>query len=196
MADPEKIPLLNSKGATPPPPAAVKHPNWFINFFENVGHVLGDVFKWGPTVAKDTITVIEDTKELEPAFKAALTPILEDVATIAGQASLSVAQKGLNPLQDIATIQALEKLVKDFGTFYPVLQNAINTIKGVIVPPPAVVAAEAKKEETAPLPITSDEVFSQEKEDKILKGTVSVVEGTPTTPNPTPFVPKIPTPAA
>lgn len=163
MTDPTPIPFLNPKVSTPPPPAAVKHPNWFINFFEKVGHDIVDTFKWAPVVAKDTIAIIEATKELEPAFKAALTPIIKDVATIAAQASAAVAEKGVNPLQDIVTIQAIEQLIKDFGTFYPVLVSAFDDIKGIVKTPPAVVTPTEAETTSTPPEVSAPKVMEDVK---------------------------------
>jgi hypothetical protein len=149
--DPQTIPQLNPSGAKTiadvPHAAAIKHPNWFIHFSENIGHAIVDIFKWAPTVANKVIFVLEAESKLTPEFLSALKTFITDAAVVAGSAAGAVANKGVNPTLDVATFTAVEQLVKDFVVFYPVLQAAVGALEGHVPTssalPGTVTAAEA-----------------------------------------------------
>ena len=85
--DPQTIPQLNPSGAKTiadvPHAAAIKHPNWFIHFSENIGHAIVDIFKWAPTVANKVIFVLEAESKLTPEFLSALKTFITDAAVVA-----------------------------------------------------------------------------------------------------------------
>jgi hypothetical protein len=127
------------------PPATIKHKNWFLSLAGNIGHAITDVFKWAPTVANKVLFVIQAEEKLTPEFLASLKLFIEDGAMIAATAAGAVASRGTNPTLDVATFEAVEKLVKDFQVFYPVLQDVVAVLEGHI-PQQAALNAEKVEE--------------------------------------------------
>jgi hypothetical protein len=140
---------MSTTPINPPAAPAVKKKNWFINLADNVGHVIEDVYKFAPHVASKVLFVIQAEEELTPEFVSALKLFLTDSVALVATGTEAVATRGTNPTLDVATFGALETLVKDFNTFYPILVAAIDALEGKTTATPPATAAQLKTEQAA-----------------------------------------------
>lgn len=112
------------------PATAIKAPNHFVAFFEKIGHAILDIFKWAPSFASKVVTVIQEEETLTPEFVAGLKTLIADSASLVALSATAVTEKGINPTQDLAVVTQLEQLVKDFGNFAPVVEQAVAVLEG------------------------------------------------------------------
>lgn len=118
------------------------HENAFLHFFSVIGHDIEDIAKWAPSFGgkvKQIVERIEELKQLNPEFLKDLATIAESVAALAANAGVAVAQKGLNPVNDISTLKSIDDLIKNFEHFYPIVEEGIKILEGKKVNGPVTV---------------------------------------------------------
>jgi hypothetical protein len=107
------------------------------NIFEKIGVGLADAAKWVATAVKDIVglaakveKVLRAAKPLEKPFITGLSTVVSDVEALLTDASMAVTSEGLNIAADSKTYQDLVKLIDDFKTLAPVVEEALAILEG------------------------------------------------------------------
>ena len=120
------------------------------NIFEKIGIGIADVGKWVVTAVKDIVgiavkveKVLSAAKPLEKPFIEGLVTVVADVETLLADAQGAVSAAGMNFSADSKTYQDFIKLVDDFKTLAPVVEEALAILEGKTVTSVATANASA-----------------------------------------------------
>lgn len=119
------------------PATGLSH-NAFTWFYQHVISKAPSVFAFVGKAAIDTEKVVSESAS-SPVYATAQSNLVASALALATAASIAVAEKGLNPTQDMQTINLLEDLVSKAHSYIGVLEAEL---KSVNTPKPAVVSAE------------------------------------------------------
>ena len=107
------------------------------NIFKKIGIGLADAAKWVATAVKDVVglaskveKVLTAAKPLEQPFISGLATVIGDVETLLTDAGSAVTSEGLNIAADTKTYQDFLKLIDDFKTLAPVVEEALAILEG------------------------------------------------------------------
>ncbi len=107
------------------------------NIFKKIGVGLADAAKWIATTVKDVVglaakveKVLSAAKPLEQPFISGLSTVIGDVEALLTDASNAVTAEGLNIAADSKTYQDFVKLIDDFKTLAPVVEEALAILEG------------------------------------------------------------------
>jgi hypothetical protein len=107
------------------------------NIFKKIGVGLADAAKWIATAVKDIVglaakveKVLSAAKPLEKPFIAGLSTVIGDVEALLTDAGKAVTSEGLNIAADSKTYQDLVKLIDDFKTLAPIVEEALAILEG------------------------------------------------------------------
>lgn len=110
------------------------------NIFKKIGIGIADVSKWVVTAVKDVVglavkveKVLTAAKPLEKPFIDGLVTVIGDVETLLTDAQGAVTAAGMNFAADSRTYQDFLKLIDDFKTLAPVVEEALATLEGKAV---------------------------------------------------------------
>ena len=110
------------------------------NIFQKIGIGIADVSKWLVTAVKDIVgiavkveKVLSAAKPLEKPFIDGLVTVVGDVEALLTDAQGAVSAAGLNIAADSKTYQDFVKLVDDFRTLAPVVEEALKILEGKTV---------------------------------------------------------------
>lgn len=110
------------------------------NIFQKIGIGIADVSKWVVTAVKDIVgivvkveKVLSAAKPLEKPFIDGLVTVVGDVEALLTDAQGAVSAAGLNFAADSKTYQDFLKLVDDFKTLAPVVEEALAILEGKTV---------------------------------------------------------------
>ncbi len=120
------------------------------NIFQKIGIGIADVGKWVVTAVKDIVgiavkveKVLSAAKPLEKPFIDGLVTVVGDVETLLTDAQGAVSAAGMNFAADSKTYQDFVKLVDDFKTLAPVVEEALKILEGKTASSAATAAASA-----------------------------------------------------
>ena len=97
--------------------------------FEEAGVKIGDVAIWLPEHVVKLGRILEQEKALEPELIAKLTTLLADAATFSALVSRIVDEKGLVWSDDIACINAGQKLIRDLPALIADIEAASKALE-------------------------------------------------------------------
>jgi len=120
------------------------------NIFKKIGIGIADVGKWVATAVKDVIglavkveKVLSAAKPLEKPFIEGLVTVIGDVEKLLSDAQGAVTAAGMNFAADSSTYHDFIKLVDDFRTLAPIVQEALGILEGKSVASAASASASA-----------------------------------------------------
>ena len=123
------------------------------NIFKKIGIGIADVGKWVATAVKDVIglaikveRVLSAAKPLEKPFIEGLATVIGDVEKLLVDAQGAVTAAGMDFAADSSTYHDFIKLVDDFRTLAPIVEEALAILEGK---PVASAAATASASATA-----------------------------------------------
>lgn len=112
-----------------------------MNVFKEIGIGLADVGKWFANAVKAVLGIATKVKrvltaanQLEPQFVEGLSTVVNDVELLISDAEGAVSASGLNFAADSAAYQQFLKLVHDFKTLAPIVEEAIQILEGKTPP--------------------------------------------------------------
>lgn len=118
------------------------------NIFQKIGIGIADVGKWVVAAVKDIVgiavkveKVLSAAKPLERPFIDGLVTVVADVEALLTDAQGAVSAAGMNFSADSKTYQDFVKLVDDFKTLAPVVEEALAILEGKTVASAATAAA-------------------------------------------------------
>lgn len=107
------------------------------NIFKKIGIGIADVSKWVATAVKDIVgiavkveRVLTAGKPLEKPFIDGLVTVIGDVESLLSDAQGAVTAVGMNFAADSKTYQDFLKLVADFKTLAPIVEEALAILEG------------------------------------------------------------------
>ena len=107
------------------------------NIFKKIGIGIADVGKWVATAVKDIVgiavkveRVLTAAKPLEKPFIDGLVTVIGDVESLLSDAQGAVTAAGMNFAADSKTYQGFLKLVADFKTLAPIVEEALAILEG------------------------------------------------------------------
>lgn len=114
------------------------------NIFKKIGIGIADVGKWVATAVKDIVgiavkveRVLTAGKPLEKPFIDGLVTVIGDVESLLSDAQGAVTAAGMNFAADSKTYQDFLKLVADFKTLAPIVEEALAILEGKSAAAPA-----------------------------------------------------------
>jgi hypothetical protein len=107
------------------------------NIFKKIGIGIADVGKWVVTAVKDVVGVavkveriLSAAKPLEQPFIEGLVTVVGDVETLLTDAQGAVTDAGMNFAADSKTYHDFLKLIDDFKTLAPIVEEALAILEG------------------------------------------------------------------
>lgn len=107
------------------------------NIFKKIGIGIADVGKWVVTAVKDVVglavkveKILSAAKPLEQPFINGLVTVVGDVETLLTDAQGAVSAAGMNFAADSKTYHDFIKLIDDFKTLAPVVEEALAILEG------------------------------------------------------------------
>jgi hypothetical protein len=107
------------------------------NIFKKIGIGIADVGKWVVTAVKDVVglavkveKVLSAAKPLEQPFINGLVTVVGDVETLLTDSQSAVTDAGMNFAADSKTYHDFIKLIDDFKTLAPVVEEALAILEG------------------------------------------------------------------
>ncbi len=107
------------------------------NIFKKIGIGLADVGKWFAAAVRDVVgiavkveKVLRAARPLEKPFIDGLVTVVRDVETLLSDAQGAVTAEGLNFAADSRTYHDFIKLVDDFRTLAPIVEEALAILEG------------------------------------------------------------------
>lgn len=112
------------------------------NIFKKIGIGIADVSKWVASAVKDVVglavkveKVLRAAKPLEKPFIDGLVTVVGDVETLLNDAQGAVSDAGMNFAADSKTYHDFIKLIDDFKTLAPIVEEALAALEGKTVAP-------------------------------------------------------------
>lgn len=107
------------------------------NIFVKIGVGIADVGKWVAATVKDVVgitvkveKVLSAEKPLEKPFISSLVTVVGDVESLLADAQSAVTAAGMNFAVDSKTYQDFIKLMDDFKSLAPVVEQALAILEG------------------------------------------------------------------
>lgn len=120
------------------------------NIFKKIGIGIADVGKWVATAVKDIVgmavkveKLLSAAKPLEKPFIDGLVKVIGDVESLLNDAQGAVTAAGMNFAADSNTYHDFIKLVDDFRTLAPIVEEALAILEGKTVAKAATASASA-----------------------------------------------------
>jgi hypothetical protein len=120
------------------------------NIFKKIGIGIADVGKWIAIAVKDVIglavkveKVLSAAKPLEKPFIDGLVTVIGDVEKLLTDAQGAVTAAGMDFAADSSTYHDFIKLVDDFRTLAPIVEDALAILEGKRVTSAASTSASA-----------------------------------------------------
>lgn len=118
------------------------------NIFKKIGIGVADVGKWVATAVKDVVGIAVKVERLLTAAKPLEKPLIDGLVTVIGDVELllsdaqgAVTTAGMNFAADSQTYHDFLKLVDDFKTLAPIVQEALAILEGKSTAAPAPASA-------------------------------------------------------
>jgi hypothetical protein len=128
----------------------MKQEGYMANIFQKIGIGVADVGKWVVTAVKDIVgiavkveRVLSAAKPLEKPFISGLVTVVSDVEALLTDAQGAISAAGMNFSADSKTYQDFVKLVDDFRTLAPVVEEALAILEGRTIATAAATTASA-----------------------------------------------------
>ena len=110
------------------------------NIFKKIGIGIADVGKWVATVVKNVVglavkveRILTAGKPLEKPFVDGLVTVVGDVEALLTDAQGAVTAAGMNFAADSKTFHDFIKLIDDFKTLAPIVEDALAILEGQTV---------------------------------------------------------------
>ena len=107
------------------------------NIFKKIGTGVADVAKWFAAAVKEVVglavkveRVLASEKPLEKPFIDGLVTVVGDVETLLADAQGALTASGMNFAADSKTYHDFIKLVDDFKTLAPVVEDTLAILEG------------------------------------------------------------------
>lgn len=120
------------------------------NIFKKIGIGIADVGKWVVIAVKDVVglavkveKVLSAAKPLEKPFIDGLVTVVGDVETLLTDAQGAVSAAGMDFAADSKTYHDFIKLIDDFRTLAPIVEEALAILEGKTVASAATASASA-----------------------------------------------------
>ncbi|MCL5263510.1 MAG: hypothetical protein M1568_04520 [Acidobacteria bacterium] len=120
------------------------------NIFKKIGIGIADVGKWVATAVKDVVglavkveKILTAAKPLEKPFIDGLVTVVSDVEKLLNDAQGAVTAAGMNFEADSETYHDFLKLIDDFKTLAPIVEEALAILEGKSVASAASASASA-----------------------------------------------------